>query len=422
MKKANIVIGTQFGDEGKGKIVDYLTRIHGTDLIVKFIGGSNPGHNIVTPDGIHHCFAQFGSGIFNSNCRTYISKYALVDPIMMLEEDEELRDKGCDSPLGRTYIDKKSLLITPFQVAANRIKEMARGDNLHGSCGKGVGEARHDYLIYKSKVPFIDNINNHKLFRKKLNFIRKLKYDEIKDLIENIEPSENLTRCVELFDEAVIYETMDWCDKLRSEITIVDGLKDVHFNNVIFEGAQGVLLDEWYGFHPHTTWATTTQKYALNLLETINFNYDDITTIGVTRSYITRHGAGPLPTECPEKLYGYSERNCTNDWQKNFRNGYFDYVLFKYAMEVSGIKNIALTHLDEFNGNMCIKYDMCESLPIKDKLEDLKFQQKLTSILYNCKPVIRKYYYEAFESIIKQHCNIIIKSYGPSSKHTTYCN
>lgn len=141
-----IVVGLGYGDEGKGSIVDALTRRHNIGLIVRFNGGAQAAHNVWTDDGRHHTFSQFGSGMFVPGAKTLLSRFMLANPIAMINEEEHLRSVGVTDAWQRTFIDRRCLVTTPWHVALNRARERARGENCHGSCGMGIGETVADWL------------------------------------------------------------------------------------------------------------------------------------------------------------------------------------------------------------------------------------------------------------------------------------
>ncbi|HEX5243517.1 MAG TPA: adenylosuccinate synthetase, partial [Tepidisphaeraceae bacterium] len=133
-RDALLVVDLGFGDSGKGTMVDYLVRRHEADLVVRFNGGPQAGHNVVLPDGRHHTFAQFGSGSFAPGVRTLLSRFMLIEPYAMLNEASHLQSLGDSDILSRTLIDERCLVITPPQQIANRIRERARGKEAHGTC------------------------------------------------------------------------------------------------------------------------------------------------------------------------------------------------------------------------------------------------------------------------------------------------
>ena len=145
-RRAFVVIDLAFGDSGKGTIVDYLVRRHSADLVVRFNGGPQAGHNVVLPDGRHHTFSQFGSGSFVPSIKTLLSRFVLIEPCAMLKEAAHLAQLGLGDVLARTFIDERCRVITPLHHLANRLREHARGSLAHGTCGVGFGECVQEDL------------------------------------------------------------------------------------------------------------------------------------------------------------------------------------------------------------------------------------------------------------------------------------
>ena len=145
MKKGKmfIVLGLGFGDEGKGTIIDYLTRKHEIPLVIK-TGGPQQAHNVVEPNGRWHCFSQFGSGTFFPGTKTFLSKGMMVEPGNLLRESYALREKGEQGTLTRIIIDSDATIITPFERMVSQMREISRGEKRFGSCGMGVGETASD--------------------------------------------------------------------------------------------------------------------------------------------------------------------------------------------------------------------------------------------------------------------------------------
>src|SRR5687768_676429 len=319
-RHAILVIDLAYGDCGKGTIVDFLTRRHRAHTVVRFNGGPQAAHNVVTPGGRHHTFAQFGSGTFVPGVRTLLSRFVLVEPYALFNEAEHLDSVGVVDALSRLVIDERCVVITPAHQAANRLRELARGDAAHGTCGMGIGETMQDAIDRPELTLRAGELRDRAVVRTKLRGTVDWKREQLRDaaaalrghpkaardLATLAEPTwldaavENyaaLARAVSIADESQVGEI------LRS-----DGA-------TIFEGAQGVLLDEWFGFHPHTTWSTTTFANAETLLEEAGFN-GERTRLGVLRSYFTRHGNGPLVTEEANLAAALPEiHNGENGWQ-----------------------------------------------------------------------------------------------------------
>lgn len=354
MKKRFIVVGLGFGDEGKGSIVDYLVREHRADAVVRYNGGSQCGHRVVAPDDREHVFAQFGSGTFVDGVETHLSKHVIVNPTYLFAEEEGLQKVGVDDALDRLTIDADALVATPFHVALNRVRELARGDGRHGTCGHGIGEVRSDTMKEWMPVVRMSDVFFENGLYEKLRQIQFLKRQAIESILDHpdldLTPEERLAVDRELVEveqddipEILVEEygmlrnrvVSDWDEKLRN------------LNSIVFEGAQGILLDEVHGFKPHVTWTNTTSGNAHRLLDAAGCGADR-RTIGVVRCYLTRHGAGPFPTESPVMTSQLREpTNGDDGWQGPFRVGTFDATLVNQAVKCDGrIDEVALTCID----------------------------------------------------------------------------
>lgn len=398
--RAVAVIGLQFGDEGKGSVVDYLTSRHSVfgphhfGTVVRFNGGAQAGHRVVRADSIPashdgggggaHVFSQFSSGFFNG-AMTHLSKFSLVDPLALVSEAEALDRVGVGQAFRRLTIDRHALLVTPFHSAANKAREKARGDKRHGSCGMGIGETTAFFLQHPEDAPRVGDAQDLKVLRRKLWGL----HDFYAGLVDTADmpPIDALV--------SVYREFANWT-KIVDEYylpTILD------HENVLFEGAQGVLLDQDYGFHPYTTWSRTTFANVVDLMSEAQDH--DFERIGVVRTYATRHGAGPFPSEDPT----WAERlpdaaNVKGDWQGSFRVGPLDRVLLKYAVEaVGGVDSVVLNHVDRAHevGRVCVGYEMADAslyAPITtgimppQEAGERGYQQRLGEMLMTAKPVI----------------------------------
>ncbi|MGW6446659.1 adenylosuccinate synthetase [Lentzea sp. NPDC055074] len=333
-----IVVGLGFGDEGKGAVVDALCAEGSVSTVVRFNGGAQAAHNVIA-DGRHHTFSQFGSGTL-AGVPTWLSRYVLVEPIALATESRELEALGVANPLSLVSVDAGALLTTPFHVAANRARERARGGDRHGSCGKGIGEtawygllagAHEGDVVEGQRVlgepgpaPTVGDCRNPATLRRRLDALARF----YEPLIGEGPDVDGLVGLYSAFADAVRVTQGD------------EGLLDA--GRVVFEGAQGVLLDETYGFHPHTTWSTVVPRNARELLQG-----RPARVIGVTRTYQTRHGAGPLPTEDPAVLERFPEpHNGTGEFQGAWRAGHLDAALLRYSVDCcGGIDGLAVTHL-----------------------------------------------------------------------------
>jgi adenylosuccinate synthase len=351
-QQAILLADLGLGDSGKGSLIDYLSRVTGAHTVVRYNGGPQAAHNVVTTDGRQHTFAQFGSGTLVPGVRTLLSRFMLINPLNMLKEERHLRELGITDALQRMLIDQRALVITPYQRAMGRLRELARGEQRHGSCGEGIGECMADYLAYRDQLLRAGDLRDRMITRKKLHFLREIKHVEMEELRARLSNSELAQREIALFaDDRSIEDCAEVYQHFAHQVEILDetsvGALLAQTGILLFEGAQGVLLDENYGFTPYTTWSTTTFANAHAILREYNY-VGEISTMGIIRAYATRHGAGPFPTEAPELSPLLPERHNTwNDWQRTFRAGYFDLLTTRYALDRLGhLDHLALTHLD----------------------------------------------------------------------------
>jgi len=370
MTKAYVVVDLCYGDAGKGTIVDFLSRQASNSMVVRYNGGAQAAHNVITPDGLHHTFSQFGSGTLFPTTKTLLSRFMLVNPYALLAENDGLKKIGCTDALDRLYIDESALITTPFQQAANRIKEAIYGNVLSGSCGKGIWETIADAVKFPAYGIHVRDLkrNNHGL-REKLQFNQKMKCLEVSNLIKDkvIKDPEIMYEINLLENPAAPRIIANYYEDFFNAVNVVEwsylSLTRREYSQIIFEGAQGVLLDKRYGFAPYTTWTDITIQNAKALL----FSGLEVKTIGVFRTYFHRHGPGPFVTE-DNSLNLPEKHNDNNRWQKHFRVGYFDLVAAKYAVAISGgVDTLAMTHLDYLwrfnNKQICTAYQYTGSEP-----------------------------------------------------------
>jgi adenylosuccinate synthase len=285
----------------------------------------------------HHTFAQFGSGTF-AGAETFLGPGMMVNPLDMANEFAHLEQLGEGDAWDRLAVHKSCLVTTPYHEAANQLRERLRGDEAHGTCGKGIGETRSFGLM--AEALRVGDLGNRVTTRRKLEALIEHYSSEF-----DLWPFPVLTEA----KEAIVGEYAEWADRTR----IVAGghLRSLLDRGpIVFEGSQGVLLDERYGFHPHTTWSNVTAEPALDELFQADVARDEVSIIGVTRTYSTRHGAGPFPAGHSRILEsGFEEVHNEDDGnQGEFRKGPFDALMFAYAVRCSQPDAIAVTHLDKF--------------------------------------------------------------------------
>lgn len=338
---AYVVVDLGFGDAGKGTTVDYLTKVTGAQLNVRFNGGAQAGHNVVTPDGRHHTFSQFGSGMFHPGVRTYLTPDVCVHPLALLKEGKRLEEIGVSDSFGRLCVDNECFVTTPYHQAYNCLVELSRGDKRHGSCGTGFGETIAT-KAEKFAIQWKDLGRGSSILMRKLSAAREyylnlaeqivIPDSEVaKDWFDVLSDPKTVPAIINLFDQA-------YARTSRGNHLLIN-LSDT----VIFEGAQGVLLDETHGFAPYYTWSPTT---AVNARKYQNLVFEQMSILGVLRLYPTRHGAGPFPT-FDEKLTSalVDPYNPHNQWQGSLRVGWHDDLLLTYALSVCEANGVAITDL-----------------------------------------------------------------------------
>jgi len=436
---AAIVFDLGFGDAGKGLVTDYLVRSRGARAVVRFNGGAQAGHNVITPDGRHHTFSQLGAGSFVAGVETVLSRHMVVHPTALGVEAAQLERSGVHAPLERVLVSESALVITPFQQAAGRLRELARGAQRHGSCGVGVGEAMRDALSAQHEPLRMRDLTSRIDLRSRLEQQRAAKHRELEAELAQLtghplaQPERALLESHEVAER--------WLEAARAIVSRVHVRDDAALNehiraagSVIFEGAQGVLLDEWRGFHPYTSWSTCTPQLARELAAPL-FAAHEITTLGVLRTYATRHGAGPFPTEHAPLEHVEDPHNVTGPWQGPLRTGAFDAVLARYALEVSGpVDGLVLTHIDALarmaEPSICTAYRAPDGSQITrlppSTARDLEHQARLTELLMDVTPIVQpvcspadpargRAFVQAVEQAVGQP--VVLTSHGPTARH-----
>ncbi len=384
MKKAFIVVGLGFGDEGKGTIVDYLTRKYDAKLIVRFNGGPQAMHHVVTEENIAHAFSQFGSGTFAPEVKTYLSSRVVVNPLSIEIEEDFLKEKGILNAASRLMINKNCLVATPFHRILSIMREDAR-ERKHGSCGKGFGETVKDGKIMKDHAIYFKDLFDARATYEKLKFISRLKMDIAEQLLtERGDSCEalflNYLKMKEMQDLSFIKELSEiyYNFAMTSGVYLADNYFNVatKYDCVVFEGAQGVLLDEKNGFFPYVTHSNTTFENAENLLLSSGY-CGDIIKIGVLRPYFTKHGQGPFVSEDSELTALLPEiHNKENEWQGKMRVGWFDFVAAEYALKIAGkIDYLAITNIDRLQTLSKVKF--CNSYEYTGEIADYDEFSKL---------------------------------------------
>ncbi len=375
--KAIITLGLGFGDEGKGATVDYLTRTLGADLVVRYSGGAQAGHNVELASGRRHTFSQFGAGTL-AGAKTYLGPRMIISPCAMVPEAEHLRVLGVGDPWSRLLVHPDCIVSTVYHRLMNRLREKSRGPECHGSCGLGIGESRNYWLRYGQDSVFAGDLMDRRTLITKLALLRDRLLIEMQELPR-----------LDGEMSAMMYGRwpVDEAESLRlAAQEIVTAGRMPRCDTVIFEGAQGTLLDECKGLHPYTTWSTVTALHAFEMLA--EFPDAETMVIGITRGYATRHGAGPFPTWCPKMSARMNDPgNPSNHWQGTIRFGPLDLVLTEYAARVSGIDGIFVNGLDQLPSQRRIAvayHNHCNRLEEPDSQHQ---QRELTTLLESVVPV-----------------------------------
>lgn len=359
MSRIITVTGLAFGDETKGATVDFFARQMVSSLVVRYNGGAQAAHNVVTPDDIRHCFAQFGSGTFTSGSRTFLSREMLIEPRNLLVEEEYLQKAGVTDALTRLVVSPEATVITPFHKMVCQLKELGRGRKRFGSCGMGIGETvldRNNDVGIK-----VGDFANPIVLRQKLNEIAGRRFAEAHNLYRQ-NPNGRLQERLDYFEAtAEVEELIQPYQNFAARVTIADtAIREALAADVpiIFEGAQGALLDRMFGFRPYVSKTTCTYHNAQDLLsEAAGETPVAMERIGLLRAYSHRHGAGPLPTE-DRQLAGFlvDQYNRRNPWQGKFRFGWFDAVLARYGIAINdGVDYLGLNCLDQLTGIPTLK-------------------------------------------------------------------
>lgn len=419
-RSAFIVVDLGFGDAGKGLLTDYLARSTQADLVVRFNGGAQAGHNVVTSDGRHHTFSQFGSGSFVAGVRTHLARPVVVHPTALQVEADSLARLGVSDVFERLTVDPECRVTTPFQQAAGRLRELLRAEALHGSCGVGVGETVKDALGSPDLSLRFADLSQPARARERLFAARaekarefeQLKYQQLSTAIEREYSA--------FLDPQLPDRWLTAVSRIAQRVRMVrDEDSELRSDSLIFEGAQGMLLDEHFGFHPYTTFSQCGFGGALALLNNLEFR-GEVKRIGVMRSYMVRHGPGPLPTE-DERVSALTveTHNETGPWQKHVRKGWPDFVLLDYALRASGgVDELAMTHLDALRAfpeyRCCLSYEGGASLALPKGIPE---QERLTQRLLQASPSYRSIPSSQLCDSIEEECGVRVGlvSRGPTA-------
>ena len=374
---AFIVLGAQWGDEGKGKMTDYLAEE--ADVVVRFQGGNNAGHTVEVADR-QYKLHLIPSGILYDDKVNVIGNGVVVDPKALFEEIEYLENEGVKVTPDKLIISDRAHLIMPYHKVLDKLKEKARGKNDIGTTGKGIGPCYTD-KFERCGIRICDLLHEN-VFEEKLK--------------ENVEMKNSyITKVLggeALNFEEILSEYKEFAKKIKpfvkdTSVKVYDSIKEG--KDVLFEGAQGMLLDIDYGTYPYVTSSNTTAGGVSN---GAGIGPNLITNaVGVTKAYTTRVGKGPFPTELNDET-GEWIREKGHEYGvttgRSRRCGWLDLVIVKSAVRVSGLTSLAVTKVDTLAGLDKIK--VCVGYKFEDKVIDY-FPASLED-LAKCEPI-----YEEFE-------------------------
>jgi adenylosuccinate synthase len=367
MGKSVVVLGSQWGDEGKGKIVDMLTEQ--ASVVVRFQGGNNAGHTLVI-DGQKTILRLIPSGILHSHVQCLIGNGVVVSPTALLEEIDELERRGVPAS-ERLRISDSCVLILPYHVALDRARELAKGKLAIGTTGRGIGPAYEDKIARRA-LRFAD-LFDEKTLSTKLESV--LHYHNF--ILQNYHHHEPVE-----FD-SLLEQLLALAPKLKNMRADVAGLLHqyhVEGKNMMFEGAQGTLLDIDHGTYPFVTSSNTTagaasvgSGYGPRYLNYI---------LGITKAYATRVGSGPFPTELQDKIgqhlsvHGNEYGSVTG---RARRCGWLDMVALRRSMQLNSFSGLCITKLDVLDGlseiNICTGYNIDGKPCLESPIETEKFEQ-----------------------------------------------
>ena len=417
-----VIVGTQWGDEGKGKIIDVLSPK--ADYIVRYQGGNNAGHTVVVNDDkfILHLLP---SGIINSKGKCVIGAGVVVDIDVLLEEIAVLEKRGMK--LDNLFIDERAHIIMPYHIEIDKAKEEAMGENKIGTTQRGIGPCYID-KIARNGIRIGDLLEPER-FRDKLTWNVLEKNDM---LVRYGKPTFDL--------EELYNKFMELADKIK--FRIIDGVVEINEaiedkKLVLFEGAQALMLDIDYGTYPYVTSSSPTAGGVTTGVGVSPRKIERI--LGVMKAYVTRVGEGPFPTEQDNEI-GEKLRTIGHEYGATTgrprRCGWLDLVIGRYAVLINGLTDIVLTKIDvltgfekikvavgyEIDGKVHTSYpgNVRKSKPLKIVYEELDgWMEDITQIKnYEELPENCKKYIEYIEN--KLNCNVSMVSVGPERSQNIY--
>jgi len=324
MSKVIAVIGAGYGDEGKGLMTDYFSSKHSSGIVIRSNGGAQAGHTVTTPKGRRHVFSHFGSGTFNGT-PTFLSSFFVSNPFLFEKEHKAFVEEFNIKP--KIYVDPESSVTIPYDMLVNQTMENLRGDDIHGSCGVGFGETLERVLMgYSLTVGDLEYFSTQGNLADELTpYLHEIRKDYVPTRIGKSHASDEFNEIIE--SEELLENFFGACRYMLGNITITTPER-FSINTLIFEGAQGLLLDMDYGYFPHVTRSNCGMRNISEILKRIPGEHD-VTAHYITRAYTTRHGAGPLDGEVEKFSHNIVDKtNVKNEFQGALRFAPLDTELF----------------------------------------------------------------------------------------------
>lgn len=447
-----VVNGIAFGEESKGNTVQALVRELQAHTVWRS-GGWQGGHHIVHDDGREIALSHFGAGVFEG-ADTYL-KHMVISPVELFDEALQLENLGVPNPLAHITIDENCLVTTPFHSGISRTREVLRGQNRKGTVGKGVGEAIKDSGNPELAIR-AGEFGDRQTVLRKIESIRLAKLRAAQNLLAaypGTPPEEVYSEMEVLYDKELVGLVADAFGYAANLVKIAgnDHLDSLlkKTGSIVNEVSHGTLHHPRYGFLPHVTQVDPTSQDVLNTIK--GRNYDgNIIRLGIVRSYLTRHGAGPFVSFDQQLTDSLIEthNNNGNDWLGDFKTGHFDIIALNYAIAAGGGKKSfdglfvsymdILKHKEEWDVVEAYEYmgerkDIDQFFhtdngkitgirvhPDTDKEAHEQHQLQLTKLLEECKPVTRTLSAQPGKSLEKVFLDYVTESLGVQVVGTAY--
>jgi len=369
---ACIIVDLGFGDAGKGGIVDYLVHTRDVSTIIRYTGGPHGAHHLVRDDGVSHAFCQFGA-TFKPGVRSHLARNVIVKPENLIYEGRALQGKGIPDPFRQLSINPACRVVTACHAMLCQMKEIARGENRHGSVGIGAGEAVAENEQFPDLALRVADLYQATVLREKLgaHYERTQRQahrllstcadaslrQELRALYDSFRTQVRLKSLLALYSTFATQFPITLC----SDAAVIEQ-SCLQPGGLIFEGAHAALLDHDHGYYPYVAKTDTTTRPALDILDQAAFG-GAVQTIGVVRALGYRHGPGPFVTEEPCLAGLFEERhNKANAWQGCVRYGWFDLLAIRHGFSLNPrVDALALTMLDHLakldQFRVCLSYE-----------------------------------------------------------------